>query len=247
MRPPALPLAALSLAALAAALLVSAPAALAQEDAPPRTITVQGEGTVTAKPDTASVSAGVMTEAKTARDALTANSEKMSGVMEAIAGAGIAEDDIRTSGFSVSPVYSQPERRPDGSRPNAEIVGYRASNQVVVTVRDLAKVGAVLDEVVTAGANNVNGISFYVDKAESLMDEARKRAVEDALRRASIMATAANANLGQVMTVSEQGGYRPEPMMMRMASVEAGGAMDVPVAPGTQELRAAVNIVIALE
>lgn len=233
-------------AALAAVLLTTAPQARADETAPRRTMAVEGQGSVTAKPDTASVSAGVVTEGKTAREALTANSAKMSEVMSAIASAGVGEDDIRTSGFSVSPVYSRPERRPDGTRPNPEIVAYRASNQVVVTVRELAKVGAVLDEVVTAGANKVNGVSFYVDKAEALMDEARALAVADALRRASIMAKAANINLGRVLTINEQGGFRPEPVMMRMAAAESD-AMSVPVAPGTQELRASVNLVIELE
>jgi len=236
--------AALSLAVLACAFLLAAPAAQAAEAEAARTITVLGEGLVAVKPDTATVSAGVATQESTAREALTANTARMTAVMAALAAAGIAAEDIRTSGFSVTPVYAQPEPQPDGRRPVPEIAGYSASNQVLVTVRDLDDMGAVLDEVVSAGANTVNGVSFYLDDMGAPMDEARSRAVQDALRRATVLARAANANLGAVVSISEQGGYRPEPMRM---SASAATGMDVPVAPGMQDLRATVVLVIGLE
>ncbi len=232
--------------AIAAALLMALPAAHAQTAEQKRTITVEGEGSVSAKPDTASVNAGVVAEAKTAREALSANTKNMKTVFDALKGAGISEDDIRTSGFSVNPVYSRSERKPDGTQDDPKITGYRASNNVSVIIRDLAKVGAVLDEVVSSGANSVNGVSFFIDNPQSLMDDARRKAVEDALRRATILAGTAGANLGPVMTISENGGYRPQPMMMRsMAMEDAGGS--VPVAPGTQEITTSVNLVIGLE
>lgn len=233
-------------AAFAAALMLSAPAAFAQTVEPKRTITVQGEGSVSAKPDTASVNAGVLAEAKTAREALTANTEKMTKVFEAIRKAGIKEEDIRTSGFSINAKYSHSPRKPDGTQEDPKIVGYRASNNVTVIIRDLDNVGGVLDELVTAGANNVNGVNFFIENPQSLMDDARRIAVEDALRRATILAGTAGANLGPVMTISENGGYRPQPMMMRSMAMEDAGAA-VPVAAGTQEIRSNVNIVIELE
>ncbi len=245
MRARALTIPAIPALLLAAALAVPAMAQDAASE-PQRTITVQGEGTVTAKPDTANVTAGVVSEAKTAREALTANNDKMANVVAGLKDAGIAEDDIRTSGFAVNPVYSRQPRQPDGTQKDPEITGYRATNTVSVTVRDLSTVGRTLDEVVTLGANNVNGISFYIDKPEGLMDEARTGAVEDALRRASVLAKAAKLNLGRIMTINEGGSYRPQPMMARMEAMDSGGA-SVPVAPGTQEISANVTIVIELE
>jgi len=126
-------------AAFAAALMLAAPAAVAQTVEPKRTITVQGEGSVSAKPDTASINAGVLAEAKTAREALSANTEKMTKVFDAIKSAGIKEKDIRTSGFSINAVYSHSPRRPDGSHEDPKITGYRASNNVTVIIRDLDK------------------------------------------------------------------------------------------------------------
>lgn len=233
-------------AAFAAALMLAAPASLAQTVEPKRTITVQGEGTVSAKPDTASINAGVLAEAKTAREALSANTEKMTRVFDAIKSAGIKEEDIRTSGFSINAVYSHSPRKPDGSHEDPKITGYRASNNVTVIIRDLDKVGSVLDELVTAGANNVNGVNFFIENPQSLMDDARRIAVEDALRRATILAGAAGANLGPVMTINESGGYRPAPMMMRSMAMDES-AKAVPVAAGTQDITSNVNIVIELE
>ena len=233
-------------AAFAAALMLAAPASLAQTVEPKRTITVQGEGTVSAKPDTASINAGVLAEAKTAREALSANTEKMTRVFDAIKSAGIKEEDIRTSGFSINAVYSHSPRKPDGSHEDPKITGYRASNNVTVIIRDLDNVGGVLDELVTAGANNVNGVNFFIENPQSLMDDARRIAVEDALRRATILAGAAGANLGSVMTINESGGYRPAPMMMRSMAMDES-AKAVPVAAGTQDITSNVNIVIELE
>lgn len=233
-------------AAVAAALMLAAPAAMAQAIEPKRTITVQGEGTVSAKPDTASVNAGVLAEAKTAREALSANTEKMTKVFDAIKAAGIKEEDIRTSGFSINAIYSRSPRKPDGTHEDPKITGYRASNNVTVIIRDLDNVGGVLDELVTAGANNVNGVNFFIENPQSLMDEARRIAVEDALRRATILAGTAGANLGPVMTINENGGYRPQPMMMRAMDM-AESAKAVPVAAGTQDITSNVNIVIELE
>ena len=233
-------------AAFAAALMLAAPASLAQTVEPKRTITVQGEGTVSAKPDTASINAGVLAEAKTAREALSANTEKMTRVFDAIKSAGIKEEDIRTSGFSINAVYSHSPRKPDGSHEDPKITGYRASNNVTVIIRDLDNVGGVLDELVTAGANNVNGVNFFIENPQSLMDDARRIAVEDALRRATILAGAAGANLGPVMTINESGGYRPAPMMMRSMAMDES-AKAVPVAAGTQDITSNVNIVIELE
>jgi uncharacterized protein YggE len=239
--------------AAAVTTLLLLPTALAHADhhaneKPPRTITVNGEGKLKVKPDTASVSAGVVTEAATAREALDNNTERMQQVMQGLREAGIGEDDLQTSQFSVSPVYSRPPRKPSGPRVDPKIVGYRVTNTATAIVRDLKKIGGVLDKVVTLGANSVNGPSFFVDKPEPLLDEAREKAVADALRKARLLAKAADVQLGAIQTIREGGGYAPQPKRMHRAmamEMDAGGA--VPIAAGTQEIRATVNLVIAIE
>jgi len=214
----------------------------------PRTITVSGEGKVKVKPDTASISAGVVTEAETAREALNKNSDQMQEVMAGMREAGIAEDDLQTAQFSVSPVYSRMPRKAGAPRVDPKIVGYRVSNTATGIIRNLDDVGPILDKVITLGANSVNGPSFFVEKPGPLLDEARKKAVADALRKANLLAEAAEVQLGAIQTIREGGGYAPQPRMMN----RGGMAMDmeakaVPIAAGSQEIRASVNIVIAIE
>ena len=218
------------------------------DDKPVRTITVSGEGKVKVKPDTASISAGVVTEAETAREALNKNNDQMQEVMAGMREAGIAEDDLQTAQFSVSPVYSRMPRKAGAPRVDPKIVGYRVSNTATGIIRNLNDVGPILDKVITLGANSVNGPSFFVDKPGPLLDKARKQAVADALRKADLLAQAADVQLGAIQTIREGGGYAPQPRMMN----RGGMAMDmeakaVPIAAGSQEIRASVNIVIAID
>ena len=218
-----------------------------EADKSPRTITVSGEGKVKVKPDTASISAGVVTEAETAREALNKNSDQMQEVMAGMREAGIAEDDLQTAQFSVSPVYSRMPRKAGAPRVDPKIIGYRVSNTATGIIRNLNDVGPILDKVITLGANSVNGPSFFVDKPGPLLDEARIKAVADALRKASLLAEAAEVQLGAIQTIREGGGYAPQPRMMNRAMAMDMEAKAVPIAAGSQEIRASVNIVIAIE
>ena len=217
------------------------------EDKPVRTITVSGEGKIKTKPDTASISAGVVTESATAREALDKNNEQMQEVMTGMRSAGIAEDDLQTSQFSVSPKYSRPPRRPNMPNEDPKIIGYRVSNTVTGIIRDLKNVGPILDKVITLGANSVSGPSFFINKPGPLLDNARKQAVADALRKADLLAQAAEVQLGAIQTIREGGGYAPQPRMMNRAMAMDMEAKSVPIAAGTQEIRASVNMVIAIE
>src|SRR6185437_2098450 len=179
--------------AVAVALLAAIPASAghAEEKAMERTITVSATGTAEAEPDQARITSGVTTEAPTAREALTGNNEAMSKVVSELKTKGIDAKDIQTASFNVEPVVDYKDGQPPKVR------GYRVSNQVVVLVRDLGKLGTVLDDMVTAGANQIQGLSFEVSKAETLKDEARKEAIANALRRAKLLAAAAGAEVGQ--------------------------------------------------
>ncbi|MGH6750350.1 MAG: SIMPL domain-containing protein [Methyloceanibacter sp.] len=223
------------LALLFAAAPIAGQAALADEHEPPkRTITIQGKGTVKAAPDKVSVSAGVETQAPTAKEALATNTAAMTKVIEALKSEGIDPKDIQTATFTVSPRY---ETRDDG-RP-ARIVGYSAVNSVSVTSHDIDKLGAILDQLVSVGANSIGGISFDIDNPDDKQNEARKLAMEDAIAKAKLYVAAAGAELGPVMTIIEQGGYIPRsggPMM------EASIAKPVPIEPGIQTVDVAVQV-----
>ena len=157
-----------------------------------RHVSVSATGSVAADPDMASISAGVVVEADTAKEALARNSTVMAKLIDGLKALGIAPKDIQTTAVNVEPRYVQAK---DG-RP-ATINGYRVVNQVRLTVRDVKRLGEILDPAITLGANQVNGIGFDVANAETLKDEARKQAMANAKRRAELYATAAGAQLGQ--------------------------------------------------
>jgi uncharacterized protein YggE len=205
-----------------------------------RTITVTGTGTVEAEPDQARITSGVTSEAASAREALTANSAAMTKVITELKAKGIDAKDIQTASFNVEPVMDYSK---DGQPP--KITGYRVSNQVVVLVRDLNRFGEVLDDVISAGANRVQGLSFEVSKADALKDEARKEAVANALRRAKLLAAAAGAEVGEVVQMSEEvSSNTPIPYATaRFAKAEA----QVPIERGRSTLEARVTATWALK
>jgi uncharacterized protein YggE len=229
-------------AGLAIALLTGAPA-FAQDRDRAHIVAVWGEGTARAVPDTADVSAGVVSEADTAAAALRANSAAMEKVMQTVQSFGIASGDVQTQGVNVSPVMS----RPANSRADAppQITGYRASNTVSIRVRDMAKLGTVLDTLVGAGANEMHGVRLTVGKPEALLDEARGKAMADAKRKAGLLAQAAGAKLGPVTSISEESAAVPQPRMYARAEMAAVAA--VPVSAGEVELKATLRVVYALE
>ena len=202
----------------------------------PATVTVSGAGTVAAAPDLAEITIGVVTQALTGAQALAANSQAMERLLQALGGLGIAARDIQTTNISVSPL-----RRPDGQPP--EITGYEVSNQVRVKVRDLARLGRVLDQQVGQGANLVYGIRFGLQEPAPRLDEARKLAMADARRRAELYATTAGLKLGRVVAVQEAGAASPRPEMAPRVMMSAA----VPVVPGEQEIQASVIVTFTLE
>ncbi len=235
-------------AALIAASLSTATAGLpALADDTPRTLTLTGRAEVSSTPDMAVISAGAVSEAETARAALSANNEAMAAVLKTIRAAGVAEKDIQTSNFSVQPKYTYPPRASDGTQDAPKIVGYTVSNTVTVIVREMDKLGGVMDAVVTSGVNQMNGLDFTIAEAEPLRNEARKAAVADALARAKLYADAAGVKLGPIRTISEDSFVRPPQPMARMALEAKMADAAAPVAPGEQVIEATVNIVWELE
>jgi uncharacterized protein YggE len=217
----------------------AAPAALAQTPPPAAdsmfratTLNLSAYGESRVAPDKATINLGVMTEARTAAAALAANSEKMNSVIAALRRAGIADKDIQTSGLNLSPQYDYVQNEPPKLR------GYQASNQVTVTVNELARLGPAVDATVQAGANQVNGISFGLKDATAAENAARQDAVEALAAKAELYAKATGHRISRLVTLSEGGGYSappPIPMMAyaRMEKADAG----VPVSAGELNVR----------
>ena len=191
-------------------------------------------------PDVATISTGVTTQAADANAAMRANAQQMDKVMKAIRAAGIGERDIQTSGISLHPQYRYADNQPP------TITGYQASNTVNVKVRDLGKLGEVLDAFVASGANQLNGPSFEVDKPDEAYDEARLAAVKQAQTRAKTYADALGLKVRRIVSINEGGGSMPQPMP-RMRAMAADAEMaKTSVSPGETTLSVSIDVVFEL-
>ncbi|WP_195759869.1 SIMPL domain-containing protein [Paracoccus sp. S-4012] len=202
-------------------------------------ITVIGEGQASIAPDVAVVSLGVMVQAPTAAEAMAQNAARQQGVFSALEAAGIEARDVQTSGLALNAIqdYSR-----EGGPP--VITGYQASNIVTVRVRDLAGLGPVIDGVIGAGANEIQGISFLREDASEAEITARQRAVESARERAEAIAAAAGQRLGRLVSITDQpmpGFGPPQPYIMRAMAADAEAS--TPVAAGELQVQAQVNAV----
>ncbi len=206
-----------------------------------RTIQVSGEGEASGKPDKGIITLGVETNARTAAETMAQNGEAMKSLLASLKESGIDEKYIQTSGIDLSPQYravNAPDVKP-------ELIGFRASNQVRVTVAKLANMGKAIDAAISAGANRVDSIQFDIHDKKPLLDSARKEAMEDALRKAKLLAAAAGVEVGAPITISEFSVRPPHPMMdQRMMAF--GAAKEVPVAPGEMTLNASVQVTYEL-
>ncbi len=228
-------------AAVSASLWTSKPALA--DDRPPPQIAVIGEGETAIAPDMAVIGLAVASEEKTARAALDANNEAMAAVLASLREMGIADKDLQTSNFSIAPVYVYPKRKSEEQKP--KIVGYRVNNALTVRVRDLAKLGAIIDRSVTLGVNQGGNISFTNDDPSAAIAEARKNAVADAMARARTLTEAAGIGLGNILTISENS-FSPRPMPMARAEMRMA-ADAVPVATGENTYRVQVNMTFELD
>ena len=223
-------------AALALTAAGAVPAALAQT--PPAdtlfrasTLNLSAYGETRVAPDMASISLGVLTEAKSAAEALAANAVRMNAVMASLKRAGIADKDVQTSNLSVNPQYRYQENMPP------VLTGYQVSNQATVTVRDLKRLGPAVDATVNAGANQVNGISFGITDATAAENAAREAAVKALTARSELYARATGYRVLRLVSLSEGGGYTPRPPMPMEMMARASMKSDTPVSAGELSVR----------
>lgn len=214
--------------------------AAAQEQRPTPRIMVTGQGEAAIAPDMAIVTLAVMREAETARQALDENNDAMGKVIAAMKEHGIEPRDLQTAGLQINPRYVYPKDNDGTQQPR--IVAYQVSNTLTIRVRDIARVGEIIDQSVTLGVNQGGNISFVNDDPSAAMTQARIRAVEDAVSRATTLAEAAGVSLGTVLEMSEQS-YAPPPMPMGAKAMRMEAASDaVPVEAGENTYRVQVNV-----
>jgi uncharacterized protein YggE len=204
-----------------------------------RTLTMSGQGEVRAAPDTVTLSAGVTSEAPTAAAALAANTARMQSVFAALKKLGLADKDMQTANFSVSPQMA-PQTANNNSQP-PHVTGYQVSNQLQLRLDDVSRLGPAIDALVTAGANQMNGIDFAIKDSAPLLAAARADAVSDARAKAEIYAKAAGVSLGPILSIGENAGQGPRPVYMALPMARAAKA--VPVAAGEESITAEVSIV----
>jgi len=210
-----------------------------------RGITVVGTGKASGTPDVANINVGVETQAASVQQAVNDNKAKMTKLLDALKSLGIADKDIQTSNYGV---YTERQPMPGLEGKGGEgPVSYRVTNQVNVMVRDIAKLGDVLDKVVAAGANNVYGVNFSVADTSKLQADARAKAIEDAKSRAESLAKLTDVTLGDVMNVSEVlGGPGSVYGVMDSAKMGLGGG-GAPIQPGELEVNMSVQVTFAIK
>ena len=227
-------------------------------------LSLTAEGRSRRTPDVAIFSAGVVTQGKTAAEAISENSRRMDGVAAALRRAGVAPRDVQTATLSLQPRYSNPEREeqlrarqareayiPPAEPAPPRIIGYDARNSIQVRVRRIGEMGSILDALIAAGANQVEGPSFTLDQPAAALDEARTSALTTARERAELYARGAGMRVVRVLTITEAGGYYPvQDIVVTAQSVGFAGAPPPPppptqVAPG--ELSLGVNVSVQYE
>jgi len=208
-------------------------------------IQVSATGTSAQLPDVATVSAGAISEGKTAREAMIGNATKMTAVFDALIDAGIDEKNITTSQLSLQPRYSY-ERNQQG-RNTPRIDGYEARNTVTVKSYDIEDVGVMLDALVKAGVNNINNVQFSVKDPKAAKAEARDAAIKEAREKAQAMAKAAGLKLGDLTSLSESGGgFSPRPLQQYSRAVTSE-SISTPVSAGEQTLSVSVNMIYEIK
>ncbi len=203
------------------------------------TLSLSAYGETRIAPDMATINVGVTTQATTAVEAMQQNATRMSQVMSALTRQGIAARDIQTSSLNLSPQYDYRENQPPLLR------GYQAQNQLTIRVMDVSKLGVAIDAVVSAGSNQINGISFGLKDPRAAEDAARREAVQALRAKVDLYATATGHRVLRLVNLSEGGGYSP-PQPVPMLAMARAEKADTSISGGELSVRIDVNGVYEL-
>jgi hypothetical protein len=220
------------------------PASAAGTDTNIRTLNAAGEGKVYLVPDIAYVNIGVHSEAATVAEALKDHNTQAQAIQKALTDMGVDAKDIQTAAFNVYPMQQQNPK--PGSTDTTSVTVYVVDNTVSVTVRDLQKLGGLLDTVVSTGANNINGVQFDVANKDAAMSEARKQAIQDAQNQATEIASAAGVVLGSIQNMSVNVNNQPGPLYTGKGGFAAADS-SVPVSAGQLLITANANITYIIQ
>ncbi len=205
-------------------------------------IWVSGTGEVTVTPDVAILTLGVQAQEATVKAAQSEASSAMNAVVAALKSNGVADKDIQTQWYSISPVTKWDDKT------NEQITtGYSVTNTVTAKIRDISKAGTVIDDVANAGGNltRINGITFTVDDQTAYYTQAREKAMQDAAAKAQQLASLAGVNLGKAIYISESGGYIPQPI--RLDTSAGVSSASTPISPGELDITLTVQVGYAIE
>lgn len=211
-------------------------------------VTLNVTETVEATPDVATVGTGVETRAMTAKQAMADNAEKMTSLIAALTKAGIPKKDIQTSGLRLNAQYDYSGGNPNGSQTPPKFIGYEAANQLSVTLRDVSKVGDLLDRMVAAGATSISGPNFSIDDPAPLHVQARGTALKTAKAQGDFYAQQTGFRSARLVSISESnsGGMRPLAFAADRMKVSLQAA-PTPIEPGQVSAAVTLTVQYALE
>lgn len=205
-------------------------------------ISVSGTGEVYAKPDLGMVSFSVVSDGATVEAALKDNTSKMNAVIAATKGQGVDDEDLKTTGFNVSPRYNYEEKTG-----NRTLVGYEVNQQLQVKIRNLDKAGAILSAATAAGANDIGGLQFTIDDEEEVKNQARTEAINDAKAKAKELASQLGVKLGKISGFNENGMYPVYENTKAMSAISSVAPAAPDIQTGQNRITSNVTIVYELE
>jgi uncharacterized protein YggE len=205
---------------------------------------VNGDGKAKATPDIVLLSLGIEAESRTVAGAQKDAAQAMDAVMKALKDNGVADKDIQTQRFSITPVetYNEDQQR-------QIITGYQVTNVVIVKIRQIDNAGTVIDAVAAAGGNltRIDNISFSIDDPTPYYNEARANAIEDGMATAKQMANTASVKLGKLIYMSESTPYVPPVAISNLTMKAAAPAPTTPISPGELEIQVNVQMVYEIQ
>lgn len=215
---------------------------VAQETSNPHVVRASGEATVTAKPDRAEISIGVMNDASTAAQASSQNAKQTSAVLDSVKNAIAGHGEVKTTGYTISPQYDYSPGHPP------RLTGYQARNTVLVTLDDLPATGKVIDAATGSGANNIEGVSFSLRDDSSVLAEALAQAAQKARANGEAIAKALGLRVVAVLRADTEQAPIVRPLLMaRETMAVAKAATPTPIEPGTLDVHATVIVTLQVE